>query len=198
MDHETQRGFAGAAAGEPQALAALLERYLPMLHAYVRVRLGRALEPRESTADVVQSVCRQILSARTVTEFGDEQHFRAWLFTSALNKLREKLRHHSSLRRAPDREAAPLDPAAAALFFETPSQGAIGNETAAAVAESLAALSEPHREVITLARLVGLPHSAIAEVMGRSEAAVRQLVGRAMLAFVAELERRGVELGPRR
>ena len=72
MDHETQRDF--AAAGEPQALAALLERYLPMLHAYVRVRLGRALEPRESTADVVQSVCRQILSARTVTEFGDEQH----------------------------------------------------------------------------------------------------------------------------
>ena len=40
-------------------------------------------------------------------------------------------------------------------------------------------LSEEHREVITLARLVGFSHRDIAERMGRSEDAVRKLLSRA-------------------
>lgn len=199
MDADADTRFARAAAGDRGALEEMLQRYLPQLHAYVHVRLAGGLEPRESSVDVVQSVCRQILSAQQVVAFADEEHFRAWLFTAAVNKLREKFRHHRGQRRAVAREQRSLDhePVTAAAFLGTPSQAAIGNETAAAVAAALAALSEPHREVVTLARLVKLPHRVIAEVMGRSEAATRQLLGRAMVELAAELQRRGVALETR-
>ena len=49
-------------------------------------------------------------------------------------------------------------------------------------------------QVITLARIVCLPHRVIAEVMDRSEEAVRQLLARAVLRLTLELRTRGVEL----
>ena len=70
----------------------------------------------------------------------------------------------------------------------------MGKEAASALEASLDALSPEHREVITLARIVCLPHRVIAEVMDRSEEAVRQLLARAMLRLTVELRRRGVEL----
>ncbi|MBL9076321.1 MAG: sigma-70 family RNA polymerase sigma factor [Planctomycetes bacterium] len=200
MDSSANQSFARLAAGDRSALEQLLERYLPTLHAYVRVRLGGALEPRESTMDVVQSVCRQVLSAEGAFRFVDEDHFRAWLFSAAVNKLREKFRYHRGQRRAVGREERALDhePVTAAAFLQTPSAQAIGGETAAAVTAALATLSDAHREVLTLARLVKLPHRAIAELMGRTEPAVRQLLVRATLALAEELERRGIELEPER
>lgn len=195
---EAHELFGQATQGDRNALEQMLQRYLPHLHAYVHARLGDALEPRESSVDVVQSVCRQVLASRATHEFADEEHFRAWLFTAAVNKMREKFRHHRGQRRAVAREAGALDESAFAVAaaFPTPSQDAIGKETAAAVAASLAALGEEHREVVTLARIVKLPHRVIAEVMQRSEPAVRKLLGRALLELAAELRRRGVEIGP--
>jgi RNA polymerase sigma factor (sigma-70 family) len=74
----------------------------------------------------------------------------------------------------------------------TPSEDAVAEETARALQAALAALSDDHREVITLARVVGLPHRVIAEVMERREDAVRQLLGRALLQLTKELHRRGI------
>ena len=75
----------------------------------------------------------------------------------------------------------------------SPSQDAIGNETALALRDALAALTEEHREVITLAKLVHLPHNIIAEIMARSVEATRQLLARAMVQLVRELRRRGLD-----
>ncbi len=60
--------------------------------------------------------------------------------------------------------------------------------------DALAALPEDHREVITLARLVHLPHRVIAEVMERTEEATRKLLARAMLGLSRELRKRGVDV----
>jgi DNA-directed RNA polymerase specialized sigma24 family protein len=70
----------------------------------------------------------------------------------------------------------------------------MARETAEAVAASCAELSEEHREVITLARVVQLPHALIAASMGRSEAAARQLLVRALLQLAQGLKRRGIVL----
>jgi RNA polymerase sigma factor (sigma-70 family) len=196
MSTDPERLLAAASAGDRASLERVLELHLPQLHAYVRARLGGELEPRESSVDVVQSVCRQILAARGDHAFDSEDHFRAWLFTAAVNKIREKVRFHRGQRRARGREQASLDhdlvPAAALLA--SPSQVAIGNETAQAVVAALAALPPDYREVVSLARIVRLPHRVIAEVMGRSEPAVRKLLGRAMLDLASELQRRGVDM----
>jgi RNA polymerase sigma-70 factor, ECF subfamily len=178
-----------------EMLDALLQRYLPQLHAFVHARLGGALRARESSLDVVQSVCRELLSARTQFEFQGEDRFRGWLFTAALNKVRERHRRLHAGKRDVAREVADGDASFAEVaHLLTPSQDAIGNETAAAMRGALAALSEEHREVITLSRLVKLPHKVIAEVMSRSEAATRQVLARAMVQFVRELARRGVDV----
>ncbi|MCA8955893.1 MAG: sigma-70 family RNA polymerase sigma factor [Planctomycetes bacterium] len=194
--HDDSLLFGDAVAGDERSLDLLLERYLPALHAYVRVRLGRDLQPREASVDVVQSVCRQVLAGRAAFEFRGEERFRAWLFTAALNKIREKHRlHHRGCRdRALEQRPAEDEGLTAAAFLVTPSQAAIGKETAEAIEASLAALSEEHREVVTLARLVRLPHKVIGEMTGRSEEAARKMLARAMLALTDELERRGVDL----
>lgn len=184
-----------AATGDGASLDVLLARYLPQLHAYVHVRLSGELRARESSMDVVQSVCRDLLAERGRFDFRGEERFRAWLFTAALNKIRDKHRFHHGAGRNVRREqkaTAEFDLTVAKNLL-TPSQDAIAAETARQVREALADLSEDHREVITLARIVGLPHRVIAEVMDRTEEATRQLLGRALVQFVLVLKRRGVD-----
>jgi RNA polymerase sigma-70 factor (ECF subfamily) len=178
--------------GDAAALARLIESYLPQLHAFVRVRLGGRVRDRESSMDIVQSACRELLADPSRHEFRGEERFRGWLFTTALNKLREKHRFHGRDKRSPERELdadADLLPAACLL---TPSVDAIGRETALALDAAMQALSEEHREVITMARIAQLPHAVIAELLGRSEEAVRQLLVRALRRLAAELRDRGI------
>ena len=192
---EPEELYGRAASGDPVSLDQLLERYLPQLHAYVHLRLG-ALRARESSMDVVQSVCREVLTQRGKFDFRGEERFRAWLFTAALNKLRDKHRFYHWGKRDVRQEAGPItafEGGMARTLLGTPSQGAMAAETDRIAQEAIESLSEDHREVITLARLVGLPHKVIAEVMGRSEEATRQLLGRALVQFGLELRRRGLE-----
>ena len=183
-----------AAQGDEQAMAQLLAKLLPSVRAFVRAHMGPQLRARESMSDVVQSVCRELLDARTPFEFRGEERFRAWLFTAALNKLNDKRSFHGQQRRDVRREDPHADEASRLVAsLLTPSVDAIGKETAEALQAALAALSEEHREVVTMARIVGLPHRVIAEVLGRSEIAVRQLLVRALLRLATELRRRGIE-----
>jgi RNA polymerase sigma-70 factor (ECF subfamily) len=192
FDHDW---FAAARAGDPGAVERLIERYQPRLHAYIRLRLGDRVRAREASMDVVQSVCRELLAAAPAFEFRGEERFRDWLFTAALNKIRDKQRFHGRDKRDAARELD-LDDSGMqqAASFLTPSVDAIGRETASAVTAALSELREEHREVITLARIVQLPHDVIAESMGRSEVAVRQLLVRALLALSERLKRRGIVL----
>lgn len=196
MPDDEARLYDQATEGDQDALDRLLQRYLPQLHAFVHARLGAELRARESSLDVVQSVCRELLSARAQFDWQGEDRFRGWLFTAALNKVRERHRRLHADKRDVAREvdADAADSFAAVAHLLTPSQDAIGNETTAALRASLAALSEEHREVITLARLVELPHRIIAEIMSRSEEATRQLLARAMVQLVREMNRRGVDM----
>lgn len=188
--------YGRAANGDMVSLDQLLERYLPQLHAYVHLRIGPALRSRESSMDVVQSVCREVLTQRGKFDFRGEERFRAWLFTAALNKLRDKHRYYHWGIRDVRREAGPVsefEGTLARTMLVTPSQGVMAAEAGRIAREAIEALSEDHREVITLARIVGLPHKVIAEVMERSEEATRQLLGRALVQFGLELRRRGLE-----
>ncbi len=195
MDSDDHELFEAARAGDHGAIDRLIERYQPRLHAFIRLRLGDQVRAREASMDVVQSVCRELLAAAPGFEFRGEERFRDWLFTAALNKIRDKARFHGRDKRDVAREEGGDDASLVrAASFLTPSVDAIGRETAEALAAALAELSEEHREVITLARIVQLPYAVIAESMGRSEAAVRQLLVRALLHLSQHLKRRGISL----
>jgi RNA polymerase sigma-70 factor (ECF subfamily) len=180
-----------ASRGDPAAIQDLLRAYLPRLQRFVHARLGLQLRAREATVDIVQSTVRELL-AQPAFEWRGEVKFRAWLFQAALNKIREKARFHDAGRRTPDCER----PLAAnhdswidegLLDRTTPSRVAMAREDLQRLEAAFCQLTEPQREVLTLARIVGLPHAVIASEVGRSEVAVRQLLVRAMAALGAAL-----------
>jgi RNA polymerase sigma-70 factor (subfamily 1) len=178
---------------DPVALEALLQSYLPRLRAFVRSRLVPELRVRESSLDVVQSVCRELLEHRDRFRYQGEGPFRGWLFTAAANKVSEKLRFHHQARRDLDREASAgtsLPPLAAGSSV-SPSYAAIANEQIETLEAALDALGPAEREVITLSRLAGLPMATVADHLGKTESAARKQLGRALARLSVELQRLG-------
>jgi RNA polymerase sigma-70 factor (ECF subfamily) len=181
-----------ATRGDPASVDALLTRYLPRLRAFVRARVDGALRARESSSDLVQSVCREVLDHADTFTWQGEERFRAWLFTTALNKIRQRARHYAAAKRAGQQAEQRVSDAQVADVYATlnsPSQLAAAGELQQTMEQALEQLSEDHREVITLSRIVGLSHAEVARQMARSEGAVRVLLSRALLALVEAIDR---------
>ena len=182
--------FDAARDGDTEARADLLAAYVPQIHAFVRLRMGRDLRRREESMDLVQTVCADFVRRAEGFELRTEPAFRAWLFQSALNKIREHARFHGRERRDPDRELELLhratgDAATRNLLDAygtlcTPSMALAADEECARIESAIEQLPEHYREVLVWARLVGLPHAEIAERTGRSVGAVRMILGRAL------------------
>lgn len=182
-------------AGDRDALAKLLQRYLPRVRAFARLRMGPALRARESASDLVQSVCTDLFSSHGIA-FADEAALRAWLYTAALNKLRNRERHFRAQKRDAAREQ-PLDSGDstdAGLSLEecyasvlTPSRVAIARERVARLEAAFDALPDHYREIVTLARIGGLTHEQIAAATGRTVDAVRNLLARALNQLAVQL-----------
>ncbi|MEZ6036022.1 MAG: sigma-70 family RNA polymerase sigma factor [Planctomycetota bacterium] len=181
--------IAALQAGDRRALDAVVARYLPRLHAYVRLNMSGSLRAREASMDVVQSICREVLEARESFVYQGEGQLISWLLTTATNKLHERGRHLARQKRDPARET-PADGVDPTLFASllTPSQDAERQEEIVRLEGALTRLPEHYREVIVLARIVGLPHGEIAARMERTEAATRNLLGRALTRLAEELD----------
>jgi len=183
--------------GDTAAARDLLVRYLPRLRAFVRLRMPVDVRARESSLDAVQSVCGELLGELHRFEFRGETEFRGWLFTGALNKLRNKRRGLHQRKRDVAREAAATaDNDIDAVIAESgllpsPSQAAIGNEAAERLERAFDQLPEHYQEVIALARIARLPHAEIALRIGKSETATRQLLGRALIDLASRIATRG-------
>lgn len=175
-----------AAPGDQATVDRLLERHLPAVRAFVRVHLGPRLRARESASDVVQSVCRELLTHRGRFQHGGEQGFAAWLFTTARRKIANRVRDLDRDKRDPRREAGQLvdgdlaDLGVAYARISSPSGKALRAEEIARLEAAMDRLPAPQAEVISLAHLVGLSRAEIGVRMGKSEEAVRTLLHRAM------------------
>lgn len=184
--------------GDSRALESLLVQHGAALEAFVRLRLGARIRGKESIRDVVQSVCVEVLRDKASFEYRGEERFRAWLFKHALHKIINKNEHWQRECRDVDRER-PIamnesddgSPELADLYatLASPSRVLQSREAEAEFEAAFATLPEDYREAITLHRLVGLSHAEIAERMGRSEGAVRNLVHRGMARLSLALDR---------
>ena len=191
---------AGDAGPRPSAdgpLDPLVDRWLPKLHAYVRLNMGPQLRAREESVDLVQSVCRELLEQGHQLQFHSESAFQAWLFRTALNKVRQ---HGRSLRaqkrdvlREGDWDAASREACASLL---TPSEDAMRREDLERLERAVDALPDDWREVVTLARLAGLSSREIGEQTGRKPAAVRMMLGRALRHLGAAMREGEADAGP--
>lgn len=194
MTDDTAALVERASRGDPPAVDQLLERYLPGLRAFIRLRAGPIIRRRESESDLAQSVCREVLEHLDRFQYGDEAGFKRWLYTTALRKILHRYEYYAAqkrdvLRESPRSSASGSgEDALAAEYrtFSTPSQHAIRREEVARVEQAFDRLREEQREVISLAHVVGLSRAEIATQLGKSEGAVRTMLSRA-LAELADL-----------
>ncbi len=188
MPEEPKKLISAAANGDSAALEKLLHRYLPGLHAFVRLRTGGVLRERESASDLVQSTCREILEHLDRFQFRGEAGFKDWLYTTALRKIANRNQYYRAAKRDPDREEL-IDLGAVYRSVSTPSEHVAAAELQERMEEAFAQLPEDFREVILLDRLIGLPRAEIAERMGRTDGALRTLLSRALAELADLMER---------
>lgn len=177
---DSQHLFAAVHRGDAAALDALLRRHLPDLRVFVRAKSGPRLRAQESCSDLVQTVCREALQSVEHYEWRGEGSFRRWLFTLAMNKLRNRADYHAAERRDAARVVAGGDVVGETPGGFGPSQHAIAGEANAKFEASLDRLDEDHREVILMARVIGMSHQEIAAELGIAEGAVRTRLSRAL------------------
>jgi RNA polymerase sigma-70 factor, ECF subfamily len=174
--------------GESHAIQSLLERHLPTLRAFVRLRTNEQMRARESVSDLVQSICREVLERPDQVEFRGEAAFKNWLFGKVLNKIRDRRRFaHAEMRDV--RREQPLamqreDRESLVTAYSSicaPPEAAIKAELWQNVEEAFDQLTEEQREVLTLSKLVGLSLKEIAERLGKTHDNVRQTSHRALV-----------------
>ena len=179
----------------------LIARHLPGLRAYVAGRVDRLVHAKESNADIVQSVCREVLEHIDRFEHRSEAGFKQWLYRTAERKIIDRYRYYTADKRDAAREVPPLpagdasedgDILALALRDAhggrpTPSHEAIAREELLRTSRAFEGLPAVYREVILLSRVHGLPHAEIAKRLGKSEGAVRNLLYRGLGALTDRL-----------
>ncbi|MBI3817462.1 MAG: sigma-70 family RNA polymerase sigma factor [Planctomycetes bacterium] len=184
-----------ASRGERASIDWLMDRHLPGLLLYVRLNAGHALRTRESSMDLVQSACREVLKDIDSAVELSEAHFKCWLYAAAERKIKDRARFHAREKRAAGREISFEDCMSKAdadlawrgcASFITPSHAADAREELARLEASFRQLSKDHRDVILQSRIFGYSHAEIAARCGRTEGAVRVLLHRA-LARLARL-----------
>lgn len=191
MTDYTEQLLSQARTGDHGAVLSLVERYLPELHAFIRLRMGTRLGARETSEDLTQSVCREVLEKLDDFEYRGEPAFKRWLFLHAERKLASRGRFHAREKRDARRDVQSLTQAQDASgyrSFLTPSRVAVAREQIEGLERAFDKLSEDHREVLTCAKILGMSHAEISAHIGRSEGATRVLLNRAMvkLAFLLE------------
>ncbi|MGE0143362.1 MAG: RNA polymerase sigma factor [Planctomycetota bacterium] len=188
MSEDLQRLVARASAGDSAAVEELLLRHLPALRAFLRLKAGPAILQHESSSDLAQSVCRDILEGADRFQFGGEPEFRKWLFTTAMRKIADRHEHWQAQKRRAAAVQGGLDEDLSALAaIWSPSQQAMAREELEAVERSFSRLSPDKQEVILMHRLMGMSHAQIAAELGKTEVAVRSMLSRALAELGAGL-----------
>ncbi len=178
----------------------MLARYVSGLRAFVRLNAGPRLRAKEAESDLVQSVCREVLEHGAGKTFDSEAAFKAWLFQAARRKIIDRARYWRRAKRAASREVGLGTGTASGgsrelmtcyATLSTPSANAMAHEQQQRIEQAFARLTPRQRRVITLARIVGLPHEAIGAELGLKPNAVRQLLFRSLAQFSTLLGQEG-------
>ena len=134
--------------------------------------------------------CRASLDVASTFEWRGEAAFRHWLYLRAQHKLIDKARHVGAVQRSPVREIAIEDhPALLALAngLQSPSGEVASVEELARIEQAFGELPDDYREAISLQRMCEMGYPEIAERMGRTEGAVRNLVYRGLSQLALRL-----------
>lgn len=190
MNEPSDEIIAAAQRGDPAARDALARWSLGPLQGYVRRRMGGVLRSLESSADLAQSVCAEVLTDLPRFESGQRDGFRRWLMTCAERKILKRCRFHQQEKRDSRRRASPKDSTLGSVASpdSSPSQHAMLIEELGRLEAALKRLPQDYREVIVLTRLVGHSHEETARRMGKTVPATWTLLSRALARLAVMME----------
>jgi RNA polymerase sigma-70 factor (ECF subfamily) len=157
-----------AARQDRAAFVALYWRYLPRVYRYVYRRVGNQQDAEDVTASVF------IEALESLENYREQGSFAGWLFTIAHHRVSD---HHRQ-----QRERISLEEMAPALTNSGPGPEALAlqRDRLERVAQALDELAPDRQEALTLRFFGELSNKEVAQVMDRSEAAVKMLVCRAL------------------
>lgn len=168
--------LAAAKSGDTDAITVLYRAHNPALLRYYRTNAPRVAE------DLAQEVW--LSAAPRLGSFeGDEQQFKAWLFTVARRRLVDHWRASGRRVHEVHDEVEPVS------GDGDPSARVVGD---AAIAELTAELTDEQREVITLRIVGGLSVDEVAAIIDKSPGAVRVIQHRALRKAAARLNEAAV------
>lgn len=192
MVDETSRASNEEPFDRRKVVEELLAEHQSQLHAFIRLRSGPMLRSCESSADLAQSVCREILQHQDRLRSPEREGFRHWLYTTAARKIANRVEHWRAQKRDIGRVVS-LDGAddlgemlRCYGSFCAPSAQLRAQEELERIERAFDELPDDYRDVIALHRVAGLPIEAVAERLERSVGATRMLLFRA-LAQLAEI-----------
>jgi RNA polymerase sigma-70 factor, ECF subfamily len=163
--------IARAVQGDADAFGDLYERYLALIYRYVFYRVNDVAEAEDLTEQVFLKAWEALDHFRV-----RDVPFSAWLYRIAHNVVVDRHRTHKA--------TLPLD---GQLILQDVASGPEDRldwrETIESLAHALSQLSPIHQQVLTLRFISGFSHAETAQVLERSEEAVRVLQHRALGAL---------------
>ncbi len=175
--------------GDEDAFAAIWREFQPPLLRYLRIKAAPVAE--DLAADIWLRVMRSLPSFD-----GDEQSFRAWLFTTARNCVTDWYRGGSNRPIAVELSKLTVLPASNNVESEADEHSATERSLA------LIARLPPHQAEAVMLRIVaGLGVPAVADIMDRSPGSVRVLCHRGLrqletMLLTGPVGSRGVAIEP--
>lgn len=169
---ETERRQIRAAQRDPRLFAALYEAHFERVHAYIRRRVRNRHDAQDLTAEVFHQALAHI------GRYEDRGlPFSAWLFRIAANAIVDRAKRAARAGAAPAAEPPAAEPSAEEI------------EDRVRLFRLVERLPADQRRVVRLRFAEQQPIRRIAEILGRSEGAVKQLQLRALASLRKLLER---------
>lgn len=163
--------LAQAVAGNADAFGRLYEQYLGDIYHYMFYRV----DGRQTAEDLTETVFLQAWQALD-DHPPQATHFRLWLYRIAHNTVVDYYRTRAPVLGLEAAGHVP-DPA------EEPEAQLTRQEQSHALQQAIVQLKEEHQQVLIYRFIVGLSHAETAEIISRTEEAVRALQYRAMTAL---------------
>ncbi|HEV3083264.1 MAG TPA: sigma-70 family RNA polymerase sigma factor [Gemmataceae bacterium] len=179
--------------GDRQSQGVLLELYRNYLHLLARTQLDLHLQTRANPSDMVQETFLEAYSHFHQFRGHTEGELLGWLRRILIHQIARLVEKQVVAQKRTVRREVSLEPIRQRLHdssqtfdralvsqASSPSMQAQRRELTAVVADQLALLSPPHRDVIILRNLEGLSFDEVARRMQRTPGAVRVLWLRAL------------------
>ncbi len=185
---DRDRSLVDAARTDPARFDALYRKYVAQVYSYAVYELGNHHDAEDATERTFLAALRGLagFEERARPDDGDgASTFRVWLFQIARNAVAERRRR---LRRRPE---APLEAAGSVAAAVDIERDAAQADEVAAAWSAVGRLPHDRRRALILRFVDEMSTAEIAEVLQRSEGAVRVLIHRGLRGIARDLRDRG-------